>query len=532
MSDLMTLNTTPDVTSDAILQASKSVRVVIAPRSADDLEKVVRVLKHCRYEVTYRRIEAPEEISNLSPSEWDIMIVDYAVAGFDSLRALKAICTNRPHLPMIVLCDSVGEELAAAIIKTGAQELLLRNNVGRLGPLVERAIREHARVAARELAHARLRRQSEYLATLEFIDEVINSSFDLKFTLEVILHRIVSNLQADAADILLFSESSGKLHHAASCGFRSADMGHISLSIGEGLAGRAALDRTTVIIPDLSEVSSALGPKLPLFTGEGFRFYCGTPMIAKSSVRGVLEVYRRSPFEPDEEWLSFFSSVVGQATIAFENGSLFQRLQRVNKELNQAYDATLQGWSRALDLRDAVTEGHTQRVTRLTTVLARKFQFSNEQLLHARRGAILHDIGKMAVPDAILRKQGALTEEEWTIMRKHPVYARDLLQPISYLNPAIDIPYCHHEKWDGSGYPRRLTRTAIPLAARIFAVADVWDALCSNRPYRAKWSDDRISEYMVQQRARQFDPDVVDVFLSVEEKVLDNLRAGEVVTQT
>ena len=150
----------------------------------------------------------------------------------------------------------------------------------------------------------------------------------------------------------------------------------------------------------------------------------------------------------------------------------------------KAYDTTIEGWSRALNLRDKETEGHTRRVTEMTLTLARRFGFTEEDLLHLRRGALLHDIGKMGVPDNILLKPEPLTEEEWIIMRKHPQYAYDLLKPIAFLGSALDIPYCHHEKWDGTGYPRGLRGEEIPLAARLFAVVDVWDALTSDRPYR------------------------------------------------
>ena len=161
-----------------------------------------------------------------------------------------------------------------------------------------------------------------------------------------------------------------------------------------------------------------------------------------------------------------------------------------------AYDETIEGWSRAMDLRDKETEGHTQRVTELTLRLANSMGFGAEELVHIRRGTLLHDIGKMGVPDDILRKPGPLTDEEWVIMRRHPQLAYDMLAPIFYLRPATDIPYCHHEKWDGTGYPRGLKGEQIPLAARIFALVDVWDALCSDRPYRKAWPADRVRSYI------------------------------------
>lgn len=178
-----------------------------------------------------------------------------------------------------------------------------------------------------------------------------------------------------------------------------------------------------------------------------------------------------------------------------------------------AYDATIEGWSRALDLRDKETEGHTQRVAAMTIDLARALRISNAELVHIRRGALLHDIGKMGVPDAILHKPGPLTDEEWVIMRKHPQLAYDMLSPIEFLRPALHIPGSHHEKWDGTGYPRGLSGEQIPLAARIFAIVDVWDALNSDRPYRDAWPQDKTLEHIRSETGTHFDPHIVDVFL-------------------
>lgn len=190
--------------------------------------------------------------------------------------------------------------------------------------------------------------------------------------------------------------------------------------------------------------------------------------------------------------------------------------RQVAQELALAYDATIEGWARALDLRDRETEGHSERVTVVTTLLAQAMGIPQDDLPHLRRGALLHDIGKLGIPDAILLKPGPLTEEEWVIMRKHPVYAYQWLSAISFLQPALDIPYAHHERWDGRGYPRGLRGRHIPLAARLFSVVDVWDALRSNRPYRAAWSTERVRAYLEEQAGKQFDPEVVKVFLSLD----------------
>jgi putative nucleotidyltransferase with HDIG domain len=250
--------------------------------------------------------------------------------------------------------------------------------------------------------------------------------------------------------------------------------------------------------------------------GEGFVSYFGAPLLAKGSVVGVLQVYHRSPLRPDGEWLAFLEALASQAAIAVENARLFEGLTRSNTQLTRSYDETISGWSAALDLRDQETEGHSLRVTDLTLRLSRAMGVPEEEVVHIRRGALLHDIGKMGVPDAILHKPGPLNEDEWAIMRRHPVLAYETLAPISFLRPALDIPYCHHEKWDGTGYPRGLSREQIPLAARIFAVADVWDALTSPRPYRPAWPQEKALNYIREQAGQHFDPRVVEVFLTLD----------------
>jgi putative two-component system response regulator len=187
-------------------------------------------------------------------------------------------------------------------------------------------------------------------------------------------------------------------------------------------------------------------------------------------------------------------------------------IEQAHLQLLSAYDATVEGWSRAMDLRDKETEGHTQRVTILTEQLARIAGISEDELIFVRRGALLHDIGKLGVPDSILLKSDKLTDEEWAIMRNHPQYAHDMIYPIEYLRPSLDIPYCHHEKWDGSGYPRGLKGEEIPLAARIFAIIDVWDALTSDRPYRPAWSKEETLKYIQNETGKHFDPYVVELF--------------------
>jgi HD-GYP domain-containing protein (c-di-GMP phosphodiesterase class II) len=302
------------------------------------------------------------------------------------------------------------------------------------------------------------------------------------------------------------------LEYAASLGFRTSALRHTQIRLGEGHAGVAAVENRIVSIPNLKEEDTGF-TRSPLFKGEDFITYCGVPLVAKGQVKGVLEIFHRSPLEPDEEWFEFLDALALQAAIAIDNNSLFYELERSNMDLILAYDSTIEGWSRALDYRDKETEGHSQRVTELTINIARELGMNEEELVHVRRGALLHDIGKMGIPDSILLKPGSLTEEEWEIMRLHPVYSYDLLHPVAYLRPALDIPYCHHEKWDGSGYPRGLKAEQIPLSARIFAAVDVWDALRSDRPYRPAWTEEKTKEHIRAHSGIQFDPKVVGAFL-------------------
>ena len=376
-----------------------------------------------------------------------------------------------------------------------------------------------ANSAAIMIENARLfsetQRRLERLTALRTIDMAINASLDLRVTLNILLEQIVYQLHMDAAAILLYNPHTQLLDYAARHAFRGSVDTHAAMRIGEGIAGRAALERQTISIPDIRANSNHHTP-MHWLTVEEFTACWATPLIAKGQIKGVLEVFCRSPFQPDQDWLEFLETLSGQSAIAVDNATLFNDLQRSNTELMLAYDTTLEGWSRALDLRDHDTEGHTQRVTELSVRLAEVMGLEDSKLLQIRRGALLHDIGKLGVPDGILHKPGPLTPEERDIMSRHPVHAYEMLSPIEFLAPAINIPYCHHEKWDGTGYPRGLKGNQIPLEARIFAVADVWDSICSDRPYRKAWPVEKAIEHLKQESGRYFDPEIVDIFIKSE----------------
>jgi PAS domain S-box-containing protein/putative nucleotidyltransferase with HDIG domain len=359
-------------------------------------------------------------------------------------------------------------------------------------------------------------RQLKFLKTLHEIDSVISAGLDLRLTLQLLIEHTIAELGTDAADVLLLHPHLQTLDYFAGRGFHTnlAQTAHIRL--GESFAGRAALERR-IVRADRAEIQES-PPFAALWASEGFAAYYAVPLIAKGEVRGVLEVYQCTPFNPGSQWLGFLETFAGQAAIAIDNMQLFDNMQRSNVELTVAYDTTIQGWSHALDLRDRETEGHTQRVAELTEQLAGAMGIGNTELVHIRRGALLHDIGKMGVPDSILLKPGKLSAKERGVMRKHPIYAHDMLSRIEYLKPALDIPYCHHEKWDGTGYPQGLKGEEIPPAARMFAIIDVWDALSSDRPYRKAWQKDKIIEYIKTEAGKRFDPCVVNLFLDMVER--------------
>jgi HD-GYP domain-containing protein (c-di-GMP phosphodiesterase class II)/uncharacterized protein YigA (DUF484 family) len=358
------------------------------------------------------------------------------------------------------------------------------------------------------------RRRVEQLSALHAVDTAIGSTTDLRVSLQTVLDSVIRQLGVDAADVLLLNPSTLTLQYSAGSGFFTTEINRTISSIGTGRAGKAALERQMVQVPDLSAPDSGFS-RASLVAAERFKAYVGVPLIAKGEVKGVLEVFQRTALELDEERRSLLEILAGQAALAIDNAQLFEGLEKANLELTMAYDATIEGWSQALELRDQETQGHSNRVLELTLRLASAMGLPDGQLRDIRRGVLLHDIGKMGIPDVILRKPGPLSPEEWQIMRQHPQYAYNMLAPIVYLRNSIDIPYAHHEKWNGSGYPRGLKAETIPLAARIFSVVDVYDALTSNRPYRGPWSEEEAIEYIIEQSGHHFDPRIVQVFLNV-----------------
>ncbi|MCI0519772.1 MAG: HD domain-containing protein [Chloroflexi bacterium] len=331
-------------------------------------------------------------------------------------------------------------------------------------------------------------------------------------TFNLLLDQVITLLKVDAACIWIYDAPQHILEFAVERGLGLNRSRLASQRLDRSLAGKAARQRGLVHISDLHEAEpDDMSPAV----GRGFTAYLAAPLLAKGQIQGVLEVYHRAPLQPDAEWIEFLETLAGDAAIAIDNAALFNKLQRSNTDLAVAYDRTLEGWSRALELRDHEIEGHSQRVTNLAVRLGREIGLNDADLLHLRRGALLHDIGKMGVPDQILHKPGPLDDDEWVIMRRHPQFAEGMLAPIPYLKPALDIPLYHHEKWDGSGYPYGLKGALIPLATRVFALVDVWDALLSERPYRPAWSHEQTLDYIQTQSGVHFDPAVVAAFIKL-----------------
>lgn len=377
-----------------------------------------------------------------------------------------------------------------------------------------------ANQTAGAFANARLfaetQRQLKRVQALRHIDLAITGSLDPRITLRVLLEEVTGQLGVDAAAVFLFDPNATVLRCTQVRGFRNPKaLEELAIPISAGYLGEAVLQRQITQAHGPQIVEGFPKPVREMFLVEGFVSAYAAPMVAKGRVLGVLGTFHRTPSFGNSDWLGLLEALAGQAAIAIDNARLFSDLEQANLELRLAYDATLEALAKALEYRDLETKGHSQRVTELTLKLARKLGMPEEELVHVRRGALLHDIGKLAIPDSILLKPGKLTEEEWAIMRKHPEYAYEMLSFIPYLRPALDIPYCHHERWDGKGYPRGLKGEEIPLAARIFAVVDAWDAMTSDRPYRKALSTEEALAEIEKGAGTQFDPKVVVAFLEL-----------------
>jgi PAS domain S-box-containing protein len=423
----------------------------------------------------------------------------------DYLAGWSSACSE------LVLPLKNGEEVIGVLdLQSDKASAFLEDDIRILEQFASRAslMLEHAQLVA-ETQQGLLR-----LSALHTVDIAVASSLDLQVTLNVFLEQVSSQLSVDATDILLLNPHLQVLEYAAGRGFRGTGIRRVSLRVGEDAAGKAALERMVVGISGIDSTDAQISHPERI-AGEGFDSVYAVPLIARGKMKGVLELYFRNRFKADIEWQNFVETLAHQAAIAIDDAHLFEQLQLSLTDLAVAYNSTIQGWARLLELRKVEPEGHSRAVSAMSVELAGSLKVPEQELIHIYRGALLHDIGKLAIPDHILLKPGNLNENEKAIIHTHPVIARDLLVTIDYLRSAAVIPYAHHEKWDGSGYPVGLAGTQIPLPARIFSVVDVWDTLMRSQPYRTAWSEPEATNFIRSGAGRDFDPIVVEAFLNL-----------------
>jgi GAF domain-containing protein len=354
------------------------------------------------------------------------------------------------------------------------------------------------------------RRQREHeLQAIASLSSALRTASGLKEMLPVIVNEIANLINCDCETIEIIDPQSGDAVVEAAYGMWEKLIGQRQKS-GTGMNAVIGATRQPFLTSNLEKDARAFYHEWARY---GIIGCAGLPMVAQEKLIGFIWIGRKSEISRKE--LRLISAVTDIAANAIYRSTLHEQTQKTAAELAEAYETTLEGWAQALELREHETAGHSKRVIKYTVSLAKAFGYNGKDLINIRRGASLHDIGKMGIPDEILLKKGPLTAQEWKVMRKHPIYAYRLLSRIPYLTPALDIPYYHHEKWDGTGYPNGLKGTEIPLPARIFSVIDVWDALSSNRPYRKAWPPDQVVQYLKDQAGKQFDPDIVNTFINL-----------------
>jgi response regulator RpfG family c-di-GMP phosphodiesterase len=371
--------------------------------------------------------------------------------------------------------------------------------------------------AAIALENARLYDQTmsrlKNIESLRQIDRAISSSFDMKSTIAIIAETAQNQLAVSAVDILLYNPQSQMLDFVYGQGFHGTAASNLHIHINEGLAGQVVKDRKIIGVSDLKGINSN---KLPVgFMMEDFVSYLGVPLQAKGKVNGVLEIFNRIETNRDQDWFSFLEAFAHQASITIDNARLFDDLQRLNIDISMAYDSTIESWARTMELRDKYVIGHALKVSNMSIKMASALGMDGDSISQIRRGSLLHDIGTLGIPESILLKLGDLTPAEWEIVHRHPRIAYDLLSPLPNWRQAVDIPYYHHERWDGSGYPQGLKGDTIPLSARICAIADVYVALSNERPYRAAWEKNKVLQHISEGAGILFDPDLVRLFLTI-----------------
>jgi PAS domain S-box-containing protein/putative nucleotidyltransferase with HDIG domain len=436
-----------------------------------DAELLLFELQDAGYDADWQRVDSEAEYLTALETKPDVILADFSLPQFTALRALHLLKERQFDIPFIVVTGTISEEVAVDCMKQGATDYLLKDRLSRLGQAIDRALEQK-----------QLRDEKNYS------EEALRTS-------EIRFRSLVQNL----SDIITVHTEESIITYESPSASRILGYQPGYLIGKNPLSFTHPDDRDQVVRFLKALVSGELNDPAVEYR---FRHAKGHWIYLESAATNLLGTH-------EVDGIVLTSRDVTERKLAEE------QLHEAHLELADAYDATIEGWSRALDLRDKETEGHTKRVTEMTIILARAMGVYGEDLIHIRRGALLHDIGKMGIPDQILLKPGPLTAEEWDEMRKHPLYAFEMLNPVAYLRPALDIPISHHEKWDGSGYPKGLKGEKIPFAARIFSVIDVWDALCSDRPYRKGSDFEEVINYIKEHSGVSFDPKVVEVFIDL-----------------
>ncbi|HKI58682.1 MAG TPA: HD domain-containing phosphohydrolase [Trueperaceae bacterium] len=515
------------------------------PGDARLFREMLRAPQPPQPEVTHvRDLETGRRV--VGDERFDVVLLDLGLPDSQGVATLEALLPVAGGAPVVVLTGLDDQDVGAEAMRRGAQDYLvkgqvepdllvrtLRYAIERHDALV-RATEASARAAAAEahlrateesrarLEHevderrrtqARLEQSLLQLRSLRAVDLAITTRHDRTASMAVLLAEARATLDIAAGVAWRLDTERETLSLLAQDGFQRAPApgAHFPLA---GAAATAARESRPVPV-DGSSLREALAQRAEGLKPLDFASYVALPMASNGVVRGVLELFGEAGDAGPGKWPGFAEALATQGAIALDNAELYHDLQRRNEELTSAYDHTIAGWAKALDLKDEETAGHSQRVTELSVRLSRRQGLDEAAIVHVRRGALLHDIGKMGVPDSVLLKPGKLTEAEFEVIKRHPTAAYEMLKEIPFLLPALDIPYAHHEKWDGSGYPRGLAGEDIPLPARIFAVVDVFDALTSERPYRAAWETAAALDYVREQAGRHFDPDVASAFLEM-----------------
>ncbi len=378
-------------------------------------------------------------------------------------------------------------------------------------------------ITERKRAEDDQRRRAEELQTLAIVSSALRSASRFNEIIPLAVRYAVEIVFGDYGTIYMLDEKTGNLE---SPGWYSVEKGEdirvtsealLRHSLDMGITGHVAKTGEIYITKDLQTdpIAMILPEESAILSNA--RSGISLPLLSKEKVIGVLHIRLIKEHYFSETETRLLTAIAEMVGGALHRATLYEQTLRQADELIRAYDNTLSGWARALEMRDELTEGHTRRVTELTLELACAMNIPESEIIQIRRGAILHDIGKMGIPDSILNKPGPLAAHEQRIMQMHPQYAHEMLSSIPFLQNALDIPYCHHEWWDGNGYPRGLSGEEIPLSARIFSVVDVWDALTSDRPYRSAWAPERTLKYIRDGSGKQFDPRVVEAFLNLIE---------------